>query len=183
MHKQRLLLQNGLHHGSQLLLPNGNSSMVSSFLCHSTIFVSFLKKKIGVVDAAPISAIKLPVADLSQAVSARYGTICTPAYKRISGCTCGNCVDNDCNLKKCGIVHKAPWEPQSLAERTPPKGITGISHAPSLWMIPGMRSCLQNLRTICTDVFHLSAASLTVMYSIKNPFFQFGGSMLPGVTF
>ena len=131
MHKQRLLLQNGLHHGSQLLLPNGNSSMVSSFLCHSTIFVSFLKKKIGVVDAAPISAIKLPVADLSQAVSARYGTICTPAYKRISGCTCGNCVDNDCNLKKCGIVHKAPWEPQSLAERTPPKGIP----PPILWVV------------------------------------------------
>lgn len=63
MHKRQLLSQNGLPHGLQLLLPNGNSSLVSSFLCHSTIFVSFLKKKIGAVDVALISAIKLPVED------------------------------------------------------------------------------------------------------------------------
>ena len=60
MHKRQLLSQNGLRHDSQLLLLNGNSSLFSSFLCRSTIFVSFLKKKIGAVNAAPISAIKLP---------------------------------------------------------------------------------------------------------------------------
>ena len=39
-----------------------------------------------------------------------------------------NCVDND---SKCGIVHKAPTEPQSLAERTTPKGIP----PPILWVV------------------------------------------------
>ena len=60
MPKRQLLSQNGLRHDSQLLLLTGNSSLFSSFLCRSTIFVSFLKKKIGAVNAAPISAIKLP---------------------------------------------------------------------------------------------------------------------------
>ena len=41
------------------------------------------------------------------------------------------CVDNDSNLKKCGIVHKAPKEPQSLAERTTPQGIP----PPILWVV------------------------------------------------
>ena len=91
----------------------------------------FLKKKIGAVNAAPISAIKLPVADFRRQLAQGRVQFCTPADKRISGCTCGNCVDNDSNLKKCGIVHKAPKEPQSLAERTTPKGIP----PPILWVV------------------------------------------------
>ena len=131
MHKRQLLSRNGLRHGSQLLLPNGNSSLFSSFLCRSTIFVSFSEKEIGAVNAAPISAIKMPVADFRRQLAQGRVQFCTPADKRISGCTCGNCVDNESNLKKCGIVHKAPKEPQSLAERTTPKGIP----PPILWVV------------------------------------------------
>ena len=131
MHKRQLLSQNGLRHGSQLLLPNGNSSLFSSFLCRSTIFVSFFEKENRCGRCCTYFCVKAAGGRFSQAVGARWGTNCTPTYKRISGCTCRNCVDNDSNLKKCGIVHKAPTEPQSLAERTTPKGIP----PPILWVV------------------------------------------------
>ena len=121
MHKRQLLSQNGLRHDSQLLLLNGNSSLFSSFLCRSTIFVSFLKKKIGAVNAAPISAIKLPhpkgvpcvVADFRRQLAqgrVQFVPLITNAVS---------------------FVHKAPTEPQSLAERTTPKGIP----PPILWVV------------------------------------------------
>ena len=91
----------------------------------------FPKKKIGAVGRCTYLCDKTAGGRFSQAVGARWGTNCTPTYKRISGCTCRNCVDNDSNLKKCGIVHKAPKEPQSLAERTTPKGIP----PPILWVV------------------------------------------------
>lgn len=128
MHKRQLLSRNGLRHGSQPLLLNGNSSLFSSFLCRSTIFVSFSEKEIGAVNAAPISAIKMPVADFRRQAAGCFqnGNTCFEPAKLFAVC-----MDNDSNLKKCGIVHKAPQEPQSLAERTTPKGIP----PPILWVV------------------------------------------------
>lgn len=131
MHKRQLLSQNALRYGSQLLLPNGNSSLFSSFLCRSTIFVSFSEKENRCGECCTYLCDKTAGGRFSQAVSARQGTICTSTDKRISGCPCENCMDDDSNLKKCGIVHKAPTEPQSLAERTTPQGIP----PPILWVV------------------------------------------------
>ena len=131
MHKRQLLSQNGLRHGSQLLLPNGNSSLFSSFLCRSTIFVSFSEKENMCGECCTYLCDKTAGGRFRRQLAQGRVQFCTPADKRISGCTCGNCVDNDSNLKKCGIVHKAPKEPQSLAERTTPKGIP----PPILWVV------------------------------------------------
>jgi len=57
----------------------------------------FLKKKIGAVDAAPISAIKLPVAGFRRQAAGYFqnGNTCFENSKLFAVC-----VDNDSNLKK-----------------------------------------------------------------------------------
>ena len=70
----------------------------------------------------------MPVADFRRQAAGCFqnGNTCFEPAKLFAVC-----MDNDSNLKKCGIVHKAPQEPQSLAERTTPKGIP----PPILWVV------------------------------------------------